>query len=778
MYVSYFGCREQPFHITPDPRFFYANDGYEEAYANLLYGLRERKGFIVLTGEVGTGKTTLLRRLMDELDKSVHFVFFYNTKLTFEEMLDFICQDFGLSVVSQASRLQKIQALNAFLLARLAEGSTGVLLIDEAQNLSDEVLENLRLLSNLETAREKLLQIVLVGQPELYRKLTQPHLRQLKQRVVVWCKLDALPDREVEAFITHRLRLAGCERPDLFSSEAVQRIAFYARGTPRLINVICDNALLITYGASQRQVSADTIEEVAVDLGLREGRGIPTWKPPTRPQPPSAAQPTQQASSTAKTEAGKPPVSAPQSPSATESAALITPSASKDAQEPQEPPTPVTMKQPPKGTAPASLLEQTRRSQARKILLGASFVIGILIVGEALYLFSFSYRSASRTVPIQPSPSSLDASTDPQAYAPSAPRSQSYTPPIKTPFQEAIPPPILEIATEPSTASATPAQEQAPSLGEHKPLSQPAASSQQDATPPVTVSPTLAPPKEIGLITTPRQKGSPPLQPSPSQVVPNQKEQPFTKTGKQPAQEPATLKETLDTQVTPLQPKDGSVESTARQSSNRSEREEAQLELEKRGLTRDESSVLTSAERGDTDTLDLLLAAGASPNAHDAKGWNALMLATLRGQTSAARTLLANGANVNEKNEAGGTALMMAATQGDQDLIQELLANGAVVNIKNRQDWTPLMYAAWNGHGSAVRLLIDKKADVNAKNQEGWTPLMCAVSKGHSAIVQTLLSRGANARLQNRNGETALQLATRLGYTDIVTLLQSSKFDE
>src|SRR5262245_5272594 len=175
MYASYFGCRKQPFSITPDPHFFYANDRHEEAYANLRYGILERKGFIVLTGEVGTGKTTLLRRLMDELDKSVHFAFFYNTQLMFAEMLDFICQDFGLSIVPEASQLQKIQALNDFLLARLAEGGTGVLLIDEAQNLSDEILENLRLLSNLETAREKLLQIVLVGQPELYQKLTQPH---------------------------------------------------------------------------------------------------------------------------------------------------------------------------------------------------------------------------------------------------------------------------------------------------------------------------------------------------------------------------------------------------------------------------------------------------------------------------------------------------------------------------------------------------------------------------------------------------------------------------
>jgi type II secretory pathway predicted ATPase ExeA/ankyrin repeat protein len=775
MYLSYFGCREQPFHITPDPRFFYANEGYEEAYANLLYGIRERKGFIVLTGEVGTGKTTLLRRLMDELGNSVHFVFFYNTKLTFEEMLDFICQDFGLSVVSQASRLQKIQALNEFLLARLAEGGTGVLLIDEAQNLGDEVLENLRLLSNLETAREKLLQIVLVGQPELYRKLTQPHLRQLKQRVVVWCNLGALPDCEVEAFITYRLRLAGCERLDLFSSEAVQRIAFYAGGTPRLINVICDNALLIAYGTSQRQVSADIIEEVAEDLGLRRGTKIPTWKPLTRPQPLLTARPTRPASLTAKIEAGKPSVSAPQSSPATEPVAPITLSAPKEA---KGLPASVTMKQPQKGAAPASSPGQTRQNQFRKILLVASLVICILTVGEVLSRFSFWHGSDPRTVSTQATLPSLETPADPQADAPSAPTIQSYPPLIKTPFQEATPPPILETETEPFTASATPAREQAPSSDEHEPLSRQATSPQQDATPPSTEIPTPAPSKELDIAATPLQKKPSPLRQSPSQVVPDLREQSPTKTGEQSAQEPAMLKKTFNTQVTPLRPKDGDAESTARQSSTPSEQEEARLELERRGLTRDGASVLISAERGDADTLGLLLAAGAPPDARDAKGWNALMLATLRGQTSTARTLLANGANVNEKNEAGGTALMMAATTGDQDIIQELLDNGAAVNTENRQGWTPLMYAAWNGHDSAVRLLLDKKADMNAKNQEGWTPLMCAVSKGHTAIVQTLLSRGANARLPNENGETALQLATRLGYADIVTMLQSAEADE
>jgi general secretion pathway protein A len=278
MYASYFGFREKPFNVTPDPRFFYTNPNYQEAYANLFYGIRERKGFVVVTGEVGTGKTTLLRRLMDELDESVHFVFFYHTQLTFEEMLSFICEDFDLPVGTAAGSLQKIQALNEFLLARLSEGGTGVLLIDEAQNLSDAVLENLRLLSNLETAREKLLQIVLVGQPELELKLAQPQLRQFKQRVMIQCRLGRLKDQEIGPFIHHRLHVVGYDRQDLFPPEVIQRIAVHAKGIPRLINVICDNALLIAYGTSQRKVSPEIVEEVAQDLGLKTGSRVILWK--------------------------------------------------------------------------------------------------------------------------------------------------------------------------------------------------------------------------------------------------------------------------------------------------------------------------------------------------------------------------------------------------------------------------------------------------------------------------------------------------------------------
>jgi general secretion pathway protein A len=273
MYNDYFGFREKPFNVTPDPRYFYTNPIYQEAYASLLYGIRERKGFIVLTGEVGTGKTTLLRRLMNHPEENVRFVFFYNTTLTFEELVSFACEELGLPPVKGGGRLQKIQALNEFLVGQSKKGGTVVLLVDEAQNLTDDVLENLRLLSNLETATEKLLQIVLVGQSELDGKLSQPQLRQIKQRIALQCRLDRLKDREVGPFINYRLRVAGYEREELFTADAIKEVASHSRGIPRLINIICDNALLIAYATSVKKISADIIREVANDLRLNaEGR--------------------------------------------------------------------------------------------------------------------------------------------------------------------------------------------------------------------------------------------------------------------------------------------------------------------------------------------------------------------------------------------------------------------------------------------------------------------------------------------------------------------------
>jgi len=268
MYNSYFGFRESPFSVTPDPRFFYANTVYREAFVTLRYGIDAKKGFIAITGEVGTGKTTLLRKLLQTLEDTVHSVFVFNTYLSFPELLELTLHDLGLSANGQ-SKPAMIQQLNDYLIEQLKLGHTVAILIDEAQNLTDEVLENLRLLSNLETDQEKLIQIVLMGQPELQAKLARPHLRQLKQRVALQCRLHPLKETEVEPYIDSRLQAIGYQGPALFHPEAIERIAFYSQGIPRLMNIICDNALLSAYAVSQRFVSAEMIEEVAHDLDLR-----------------------------------------------------------------------------------------------------------------------------------------------------------------------------------------------------------------------------------------------------------------------------------------------------------------------------------------------------------------------------------------------------------------------------------------------------------------------------------------------------------------------------
>jgi general secretion pathway protein A len=277
MYTSYFGFSRKPFNATPDPRFLYTNRCYQEAYATLLYGIQERKGFIALTGEVGTGKTTLLRRLMESMNPAIKVVFVYNTTLSFDELVEFICGELEIDVAGLA-RVARLQALNRFLIAEARQGGTVVLLLDEAQNLSAEALENLRLISNLETATDKLLQIVLVGQPELEVKLADPALRQVTQRLAIRFRLEPLDDAEVEPYIDYRLRVVGRSRKELFSDRAIRKLIPHVKGIPRLINVVCDNALVLAYATDRTRVSGQMMDVVLADLRLQ----LPASTPPPR----------------------------------------------------------------------------------------------------------------------------------------------------------------------------------------------------------------------------------------------------------------------------------------------------------------------------------------------------------------------------------------------------------------------------------------------------------------------------------------------------------------
>lgn len=266
MYETYYGLQEKAFGITPDPRYLFLGKTHQEAFAHLLYGLRGRVGFIAITGEVGAGKTTILRTLCAQLDEgSYRLALIFNPRLTPIGLLQSINSEFGLPG-RRRSLVALVRELNEFLLEENRCGRTPVLIIDEAQNLGAEVLEQIRLLSNLETERDKLIQVVLVGQPELGELLSRPNLRQLNQRIVVRCQLDALDCAETGAYILHRLHVAGRSDGTLFTPAALKEVHRLARGFPRLINIICDRALLVSYVANRGQVSPAEVRQAAREV--------------------------------------------------------------------------------------------------------------------------------------------------------------------------------------------------------------------------------------------------------------------------------------------------------------------------------------------------------------------------------------------------------------------------------------------------------------------------------------------------------------------------------
>jgi general secretion pathway protein A len=279
IYNPYFGFSDNPFNISPDPEFLYRSPQHEEALANLIYGVQSRKGFIVLTGEVGTGKTTMLECLRDYLDTiRTEFAFIFNSRLSPEQFFEMMAFDFDLDC-DRKSKTDVLFALNTLLLQQTERGRTCVLIVDEAHNLEWDVLEEIRLLGNLENRGGKLLQIILAGQPELDRKLDAPNLRQLKQRVVLRCSLDPLEPEESSAYVESRLARAGMPNQTVFPPDVLEEIYKRSRGIPRVINLICDNLLVTAFAMEQKTTTAGMLDEVCQDLRLewpgstRERRG-------------------------------------------------------------------------------------------------------------------------------------------------------------------------------------------------------------------------------------------------------------------------------------------------------------------------------------------------------------------------------------------------------------------------------------------------------------------------------------------------------------------------
>ncbi|MGB9333048.1 MAG: AAA family ATPase, partial [Steroidobacteraceae bacterium] len=278
MYLTFFGLNEKPFAITPDPRYLYLSERHAEALAHLLYGINEAGGFVQLTGEVGTGKTTIVRSLLAQTPKNAEIALILNPKMTPAEFLLTICEELGIGVPDSSLESLKdlVDILSHYLLRAHAAGRRVVLVVDEAQNLSPEVLEQVRLLTNLETNTQKLLQIILIGQPELRELLARNELRQLAQRVTGRYHLNPLSRDETTAYVRHRLRVAGATN-DICSPQALSEVFRLSQGVPRVINVICDRALLGAYSLDRHRVTAPLVRNAAGEVFGR--RFTPHWLP-------------------------------------------------------------------------------------------------------------------------------------------------------------------------------------------------------------------------------------------------------------------------------------------------------------------------------------------------------------------------------------------------------------------------------------------------------------------------------------------------------------------
>ncbi|MCM8823086.1 MAG: AAA family ATPase [Candidatus Omnitrophica bacterium] len=268
MYEKFYGLNEKPFNVTPDTKFFFPSEKHEEALNSLIFAIIERKGFVVITGEIGSGKTTVWHVLLKRLVRGTKIALITNTHLTPKQIIMAILDEFEVPFKDNASKIKLMSLLNKFLIEQISLGINVVVIIDEAQNLSISALEEVRMLSNLETEKEKLIQVILLGQPELRDKLKKKEMEQLRQRIAVYYHILPLDKEETKNYINHRLKLAGANGKVIFDNEAVEKIYFYSRGTPRKINTLCDRALLTGFIKEATIINKYIVDESASDIGI------------------------------------------------------------------------------------------------------------------------------------------------------------------------------------------------------------------------------------------------------------------------------------------------------------------------------------------------------------------------------------------------------------------------------------------------------------------------------------------------------------------------------
>ncbi|MGE0827385.1 MAG: ankyrin repeat domain-containing protein [Candidatus Binatia bacterium] len=642
MYNDFFGFRERPFSVTPDPRVYYSTPTYQKIYNNLVYGVREGKSLCVMTGEVGTGKTTMLRRIMKDLDASCHFAYFTYTTLAFDDLLDFLCEDLGLPP-QEGGNFQKLKALQKFLSHCQSEGRPAALLIDEAQNLTEPVLEEIRHLLNLTDDDKSLLPVVLVGQPELERKLSQPSVYQLKQRISLHCQLDRLKDREVTPFIFHRLQAIGYEGQDLFTPEALERITFYVQGIPRLINIVCDNALLLAYSLSQKTVSAEMIEEVSQDLGLLKNNIIEQER-----LSPIAVEGDEREKQDAM---GSPPLHEERLRDP-----LPLPHARASSRAHFHVITPMGASQPAKNkrpTANSTIVEWVPRTVHRR----SSRRLAWAGTGLAFALWSFTLLPYGENEESFLSPVAPTQNTRPDDLS-----GQTMTFLARNEINALIQQQSNPQRNQQFLKDQTRGSEKRGPAGEFFSKNQP-----EEGTGRATFNANV-PGTDNNRLTEeedPTQAGTP---------LPN----------------------------APLL-----IEAAAKGDTERGQlllREGIAPDMvDERGWT----ALMMAALHGHTPMAKLLLQKGANQDARNSTGGTALMMAAIQGHRDTLQLLLTHGAKVNLQDAKGWTALMYAARNGHTSIVQSLLAAGANPRLKNDEGWTAAMYATNRGHQETVHALLN-----------------------------------------------------------------------